>query len=340
MPKFDKRNGRKLSRPASKRPRLDGTPMSQPTFSDNEGSNDSLSVTYLDEDFDNASRDSYSSEEEYFKRDSKGKPLNSNDLDEFSAFDFRSLLKLRLDQASRPIWVTPAAHVYMETFNPISNLAQDFLIAIAEPVCRPEHIHEYRLTSYSLYAAVSVGLRTSEIIGCLRRLCKTDLPQSIIDYIRSCTLSYGKAKLVLRGGHFYVESNQRAFLKTLIGDKEIRECLLNIPTAEGLSEVTMHKFESSDAILALGIESKNSSKNPDVTSTGQSLDANQIESDGGLKDILKLYADIDAEEEEQEQAEAAAESKDDYVDAGKLSKICQAISVYLYAILQTLRLRV
>nr|CDS33055.1 rad25:xp B DNA repair helicase [Hymenolepis microstoma] len=315
MPKFDKRSGRKFSRNPGKRPRLDGTPLSQPTFSDNEVSNDSLSVTYLDEDFDNASRDTYSSEEEYFGRDSKGKPINSNDLDEFSAIDLRSVLKLRLDQASRPIWVTPSAHIYMETFNPISNLAQDFLIAIAEPVCRPEHIHEYKLTSYSLYAAVSVGLRTSEIIGCLRRLCKSDLPQSIIEYIRSCTLSYGKAKLVLRGGHFYVESNQRAFLKKLIADREIRECLLNTPTSEGLSEVTVHKFESSDAILALGIEMKDSSKNPDGTSTGQSSEGNQAESDGGLKDILKLYADIDAEEEEQEQTEAAAEPKDDYVDA-------------------------
>ena len=35
---------------------------------------------------------------------------------------------------------------------------------IAEPVSRPEFIHEYKLTSYSLYAAVSVGLQTHDII--------------------------------------------------------------------------------------------------------------------------------------------------------------------------------
>ncbi len=34
---------------------------------------------------------------------------------------------------------------------------------------RPEHIHEYKLTSYSLYAAVSVGLQTADIIEYLTR---------------------------------------------------------------------------------------------------------------------------------------------------------------------------
>ncbi len=35
-------------------------------------------------------------------------------------------------------------------------------MAISEPVCRPIHVHEYKLTAYSLYAAVSVGLQTSD----------------------------------------------------------------------------------------------------------------------------------------------------------------------------------
>ncbi|PNH08145.1 DNA repair helicase XPB2 [Tetrabaena socialis] len=45
--------------------------------------------------------------------------------------------------------------------------AYDFLIAIAEPVCRPEAMHEYQLTPHSLYAAVSVGLETETIINVL-----------------------------------------------------------------------------------------------------------------------------------------------------------------------------
>ena len=50
--------------------------------------------------------------------------------------------------------------------------AYDFLIAIAEPVCRPECVHEYVLTPHSLYAAVSIGLTTQTIISVLNRLSK------------------------------------------------------------------------------------------------------------------------------------------------------------------------
>lgn len=62
--------------------------------------------------------------------------------------------------------------------------AQDFLVAIAEPVCRPNHVHEYKLTAYSLYAAVSVGLQTSDIIEYLQKLSKTSVPDGIIQFIK------------------------------------------------------------------------------------------------------------------------------------------------------------
>jgi len=51
-------------------------------------------------------------------------------------------------------------------------------------VCRPEHIHEYRFTPYSLYAAVSVGLQTDDIIEYLGRLSKTSIPPGIIEFIK------------------------------------------------------------------------------------------------------------------------------------------------------------
>lgn len=51
---------------------------------------------------------------------------------------------------------------------------------------------QYRLTAYSLYAAVSVGLQTQDIIEYLKRLSKTSIPDGIIEFIKLCTLSYGK----------------------------------------------------------------------------------------------------------------------------------------------------
>ncbi|KAG6373421.1 P-loop containing nucleoside triphosphate hydrolase protein [Boletus reticuloceps] len=114
-------------------------------------------------------------------------------------------------------------HIILEAFSPIAEQAQDFLVAISEPVSRPAFIHEYKLTSYSLYAAVSVGLQTEDIIAVLNRLSKVPVPESIINFIRERTLSYGKVKLVLKHNKYFVESNHPDTLQLLLKDKIIRE---------------------------------------------------------------------------------------------------------------------
>jgi len=57
-------------------------------------------------------------------------------------------------------------------------------VYFCQPVCRPEHIHEYKFTPYSLYAAVSVGLQTDDIIEYLGRLSKTSIPPGIVEFIK------------------------------------------------------------------------------------------------------------------------------------------------------------
>lgn len=52
--------------------------------------------------------------------------------DEFGAKDFRSTLQLKPDHASRPLWVAPDGHIFLESFSPVYKHAHDFLIAIAE----------------------------------------------------------------------------------------------------------------------------------------------------------------------------------------------------------------
>ena len=107
--------------------------------------------------------------------------------------------------------------------------AHDFLIAISEPVSRPEFVHEYKLTSYSLYAAVSVGLQTNDIIEYLTRLSKSSIPEGIKQYIEMCTLSYGKVKLVLKHNKYFVESNHPEVLQKLLKDPVMQECRLRKP---------------------------------------------------------------------------------------------------------------
>lgn len=148
--------------------------------------------------------------------------LNAGCGDDAGQFDDFSKLKLKGDHESRPIWVCPNGKIYLEAFSPIYKQAYDFLVAIAEPVSRPENIHEYKLTPYSLYAAVSVSIETDSILKVLDRLAKNQIPKEIISFVKECTLSYGKAKLVLQLNEFYVESLYPEVLRKLLENKDIR----------------------------------------------------------------------------------------------------------------------
>ncbi|CBI34367.3 unnamed protein product, partial [Vitis vinifera] len=130
-------------------------------------------------------------------------------------------LELKVDHSNRPLWACADGRIFLETFSPLYKQAYDFLIAIAEPVCRPESMHEYNLTPHSLYAAVSVGLETETIIAVLSKLSKTKLPKEMIDFIHASTANYGKVKLVLKKNRYFVESPFPEVLKTLLRDEVI-----------------------------------------------------------------------------------------------------------------------
>ncbi|RZR97915.1 hypothetical protein BHM03_00027182, partial [Ensete ventricosum] len=45
-------------------------------------------------------------------------------------------LELKPDHVNRPLWACADGRIFLETFSPLYKQAYDFLIAIAEPVCR------------------------------------------------------------------------------------------------------------------------------------------------------------------------------------------------------------
>ncbi|KAI9597860.1 P-loop containing nucleoside triphosphate hydrolase protein [Syncephalis fuscata] len=153
-------------------------------------------------------------------------------------------LPLKADHASRPYGLIQRQVILFSKHFRLLRTGSGFLTAIAEPVSRPSHLHEYRLTPYSLYAAVSVGLETNDIIDVLNRLSKVPVPESVAKLIQECTLSYGKVKLVLKQNRYYVESQHPSILQRLLKDDVIRSARImdagdalipsKAPTADGL----------------------------------------------------------------------------------------------------------
>lgn len=144
-------------------------------------------------------------------------------------------LELKADHVNRPLWACADGRIFLETFSPLYKQAYDFLIAIAEPVCRPESMHEYNLTPHSLYAAVSVGLETETIIAVLNKLSKTKLPKEMIDFIHASTSNYGKVKLVLKKNRYLVESPFPEVLKRLLSDEVISRARISNEGDDGFA---------------------------------------------------------------------------------------------------------
>ncbi|PQM38464.1 DNA repair helicase XPB1 [Prunus yedoensis var. nudiflora] len=84
-----------------------------------------------------------------------GEDIDDDVRDGVEKRDFTKL-ELKPDHINRPLWACADGRIFLETFSPLYKQAYDFLIAIAEPVCRPESMHEYNLTPHSLYAAVDL----------------------------------------------------------------------------------------------------------------------------------------------------------------------------------------
>lgn len=137
-------------------------------------------------------------------------------------------LQLKSDADKRPLYVCPNGYIFLEVYNPLYRHATDFLIAIADPVTRPYYIHEYKVTPYSLYAAASLGLTTTDIIDGLNRLSKVELTTQLIELIRSKTERCGKVRLLLNQQHYYIESDEINVLDELLNDDYIYDARVDI----------------------------------------------------------------------------------------------------------------
>lgn len=187
--------------------------------------------------------------------------------------DFSQQQTLRVDHMKRPCWVCPDGTIYLEAFHELYAQAYDFLVAIAEPVARPEFIHEYRLTPYSLYAAVATSIDTDSILRVLSAFSKSPLPPSVSTFIQECTKRYGKAKLVLKHNLMYVESDYPDVLRELLRDPLIAQArVMEQQPSTAQTSGTTTTMDSSTTLT----NNANNNHNQTATNTTSSSTTNNI----------------------------------------------------------------
>ncbi|CAG8506234.1 16621_t:CDS:10, partial [Acaulospora colombiana] len=223
---------------------------------------------------------------QHHKRDSVSDLFGKNDY---------SFVSLKKDHGNRPLWINPVTgNIILEGFSPFAEKAQDFLITISEPVSRPSLIHEYKMTPYSLYAAVSVGLETEAIIDVLKILSKTEIPESLIEMIRKCTVSYGKVKLLLKHNKYFVESSHAEILQMLLQDKDIADArLINADGTNGNEFITSKAPSGKDLVISgkvAEVPKSSEAKNNEAANRDDELFNAVVAIDKGNEGLLFLHA--------------------------------------------------
>ena len=143
-------------------------------------------------------------------------PITGTDLSEEQSV-VEENMTLRAGHENRPLWVCHDGRIYFEAglYPEIANPVSEFLIAIAEPICRPKFIHEFQITVFSLYAAISLGMSSEEILESLNKFSKNELDPKLAEYISMHGRRIGKLRLVLRRHHYYIESVEEGLIRTL-----------------------------------------------------------------------------------------------------------------------------
>lgn len=213
-------------------------------------------------------------------------------------------MKLKEGSSSRPLWVCPGPdyRIFLETFSPFYEPAYDFLIAIAEPVCRPELIHEYKITPYSLHAAASVGLRTDDLIAGLQKLSKNVLDDDLVDYIKEKTRKCGKLRLILRFGRYFLESP----------DAKVLEYLLNQSPTILNARKKANDFPTNGQGFITNIAK--------VNENNEKLEIDKLlksRKDANKKELNEADIDIDLDDDENKQPSFALEIKESELAAVK-----------------------
>ncbi|EAN87800.1 DNA repair helicase, putative [Trypanosoma cruzi] len=123
-----------------------------------------------------------------------------------------------------------------ETFRSSFQRIQFFLTTIAEPTSRPSLMHEYRMTPFSLGAAVSASIPVSDVICFLDEyvygFCdegENSRRARVCAFLEMCMSRYNLARIVIEDARTFVECDNVETAETLLLDPVVRSLCAEPP---------------------------------------------------------------------------------------------------------------
>ena len=108
--------------------------------------------------------------------------------------------------SDQPLIVQGVDTLLLEVVSPRFEEARSRLLAFAELIKAPEHVHTYRMTALSIWNARSAGVGVEDIIATLHEFSRYPVPDATLVEIRTHASRFGKLRLIADDDGLMLES--------------------------------------------------------------------------------------------------------------------------------------
>ena len=127
--------------------------------------------------------------------------------------------------SDQPLIVQGVDTLLLEVASPRFEVARSQLLAFAELIKAPEHVHTYRITALSIWNARSAGVTVDQIVATLREFSRYPVPDATLVEIRSHASRFGKLRLLAGDDGLTLESSDDEALEIVRRHRDVSRWL-------------------------------------------------------------------------------------------------------------------
>ena len=126
----------------------------------------------------------------------------------------------------KPLMVQSDKTMLLDVHSPSFEECRNDIIAFADLVKSPEHIHTYTLSPLTLWNAVSSGLDSNEIISRLKKWSRYEIDERVIFFIEDTASRYGEFILTEEDqDNLRLSVKRERFFLTLLSEPTLKKYL-------------------------------------------------------------------------------------------------------------------
>ena len=153
----------------------------------------------------------------------------------------------------RPLIVQSDLTLLLDVHSPAAEQARNDLIAFAELVKSPEHMHTFAISAISLWNAATAGINADCIVERLTEWSRFPIPDNVLFFIRETSGRFGTVKLHAIEGdcdHYLLTISKERALREILARKQISSMLTH--TDNGFTVQALNRGELKLQLIKIG----------------------------------------------------------------------------------------